>query len=232
MLNPTRRLWLRIAAVLFFFLASAPCYTSFVPLRVHPSLFSPSPRSSLPFSTSPSRRPPPYVSRLRSPTVPPFGRASGSRAASADPDATPLPTPSNETQSLNFLSVPPIDITARKTTIEVDKLKVNGEIDAITAKIDAKEAEWMRAEGTDKAVYQKSIDTLYEALKDLRATRAKLIDASIAVPVPVPGKSTPLYEFCALCCRRPPLCVHMRLTSAPLACNYCLLRSSPQPPPH
>jgi hypothetical protein len=81
--------------------------------------------------------------------------------------------------------------------IEVDKLKVNGEIDAITAKIDAKEAEWMRAEGTDKAVYQKSIDILNSRLERLIATRDKLIEASIAAPVPVPvqGKSTPLYEF-------------------------------------
>ena len=57
--------------------------------------------------------------------------------------------------------------------------------------------------GTEKDIILKSIEILNEALKDLRATRAKLIDASIAapVPVPVPGKSTPLYEICALCCR-------------------------------
>ena len=65
------------------------------------------------------------------------------------------------------------------------------------------------ANDKDKDFYQKSIDVLNEALKDLRATRDKLIEASIAapVPVPVPGKSTPLYGFCALYCRRHPLCV-------------------------
>ena len=96
----------------------------------------------------------------------------------------------------------------KATKIELDKLKVNGEIDAVTSEIRAEKSKWEKANDKDKAFYQTSIDTLYEALKDLRATRAKLIDASIAVPVPAPGKSTPLYELCALCCRRPPLCVH------------------------
>ena len=70
-------------------------------------------------------------------------------------------------------------------------LKVNGEIDAVVTEIRKKEAERKtETNGTEKGVLLKSIDTLYEALKDLRATRAKLIDASIAapVPVPVPGK--------------------------------------------
>jgi len=164
--------------------------------------------------------------------VPPFGRASGSRAASADPNALSPPASSNETQSLNFLSVPPIDITPRTTKIELDKLKVNGEIDAVTAEIRVKEADWKKANDKDKTFYQTSIGMLNSRLERLITTRDKLIEASIAapVPVPVPGKSTPLYEFCALCCRRHPLCVHMRLTSAPLACNYSLLRSSPPPP--
>ena len=80
---------------------------------------------------------------------------------------------------------------AIKTEKQLADLK--GEIDAITAKIDAKEAEWMKANDLDKPVYQKSIDILNSRLERLITTRDKLIEASIAapVPIPVPGKSTP-----------------------------------------
>ena len=177
MLNPQLRLLLYVAAVLFLILDTANCFNSFVPLRIYFSLASPSPRSSLLplLPSSPSRRPPPYVSRLRSPTVPPFGRASGSRAGVVNPD--------NESPSAS-------SDKAIKTEKQLADLK--GEIDAVTAKIDDKEAERKtETNGTEKGVLLKSIDTLYEALKDLRATRAKLIEAGIAapVPVPVPGKS-------------------------------------------
>ena len=107
---------------------------------------------------------------------------------------------------------------------------LKGEIDAVTSEIRAEKASWKKANAKYKPVYQKSIDVLNEALKGLRDHRRELSLASIAAQVPAPGKSTPLCVCCALCCRRPPLCVHMRLTSAPLACNYCLLRSFPPPP--
>jgi len=218
MRNQQLRLWLQIAAVLFFLLALAPCCTSFVPLRVHASFSSPSPRSSLVLSTSPSRRlSPPYVSRLWSPTLPPFGRASGSRAGVVNPD-NGSPSASSD--------------KAIKTEKQLSKL--NDEIDAVNSEIREEKAKWEKANDLDKPVYQTSIGILNSRLERLITTRDKLIEASIAapvpVPVPVPGKSTPLYEFCALCCRRPPLCVHMRLTFAPLACDYCFLRSSPPPP--
>ena len=246
MRTPPLRLLLYVATVLFLILDTANCFNSFVPLRIYFSLASPSPRSSLPLLPSSPYRCPSlsYVSRRRSSTLPPFDSTSGLRAVSAppspsaDPDDVSLPTSSDATlpSLLNSPLLPdaatppsglPKDFSPRNTAKQLRKL--NEEIDAVAAKIDAKEAEWKKANAEDKPVYQKSIDVLNEALKGLRATRDKLINASIAAQVPVPGKSTPLYELCALCCRRPTLCVHMRLTSAPLACNYSLLRSSPPP---
>ena len=249
MRTPPLRLLLYVATVLFLILDTANCFNSFVPLRIYFSLASPSPRSSLLplLPSSPYRCPSlSYVSRRRSSTLPPFDSTSGLRAVSvppspsADPDDVSLPTSSDATLAslLNSPLIPgaatppsglPKDFSPRNTAKQLRKL--NEEIDAVAAKIDAKEAERKtETNGTEKGVLLKSIDVLNEALKGLRATRDKLIDASIAAQVPVPGKSTPLYEFCALCCRRPPLCVHRRLTSAPLDCNYCLLRSSPPLP--
>ena len=93
------------------------------------------------------------------------------------------------TPSRNSIGLPS-DTSLRKTDEQLRKL--NEEIDAVAAKIDAEKAEWKKANTKYKPVYQKSIDTLYEALKDLRATRAKLIEAGIAAPVPVP---VPVFFF-------------------------------------
>jgi len=149
--------------------------------------------------------------------VPPFGRASGSRAGVVNPD-NGSPSASSD--------------KAIQTEKQLADLK--GEIDAVTAKIDAKEAERKtETNGAEKGVLLKSIEVLNEALKDLRATRAKLIDASIATPVPVPGKSTPLYEFCLVLSTPPSLCAYatnlrssrLRLLLPPL------LPTAPQSPP-
>ena len=87
---------------------------------------------------------------------------------------------------------------------------LKGEIDAAAAEIHVKEA---KRENTpdvaEKAVILKSIGVLNEALKGLRDHRRELSLASIAAQVPPPGKGTPLCVCCALCCRRPPLCVCM-----------------------
>ena len=100
----------------------------------------------------------------------------------------------------------PSDALLRKTEKQLADLK--GEIDAAAAEIHVKEA---KRENTpdvaEKAVILKSIDVLNSRLERLIATRDKLIDASIAAQVPAPGKYTPLCVCCALCCRRPPLCV-------------------------
>ena len=209
MLTPQLMLLLYVAAVLFSILDPAYSFTSFVPHRIHLSRSSPSPRTSRLSSSSPSRRPsPPNVSRLWSSPLPPFNSTSGPRDDSVDPDLGSLPTSSHNatttTPSRNSIGLPS-DTSLRKTDEQLRKL--NEEIDAVAAKIDAEKAEWKKANAEDKPVYQKSIDVLNEALKGLRATRDKLIDASIAAQVPAPGKSTPLCECCALCGRRPPLCV-------------------------
>ena len=75
------------------------------------------------------------------------------------------------------------------------------EIDAITDEIRVEKA---RRQGTtdvgEKAIVLKSIDVLNEALKGLRATREKLIDASlIPAPVPAPVKNTFLSLSLSLC---------------------------------
>ena len=203
MLTPQLMLLLYVAAVLFSILDPANSFTSFVPHRIHLSRSSPSPRTSRLSSSSPSRRPsPPNVSRLWSSPLPPFNSTSGPRDDSVDPDLGSLPTSSHNatttTPSRNSIGLP-IDTSFRKTEMELDKLKLNEEIYAVAAKIDAEKAEWKKANAEDKPVYQKSIDVLSEALKGLRATRDKLIDASIAAQVPPPGKGTPLCECCALC---------------------------------
>ena len=97
------------------------------------------------------------------------------------------------------------DTSLRKTDEQLRKL--NEEIDAVAAKIDAKEAEWKKSNAEDKPFYLKSIDVLNSRLEGLISHRRELSLAGIAVPVPAPGKSTPLCECCALCGRRPPLCV-------------------------
>ena len=110
------------------------------------------------------------------------------------------------TPSRNSIGLP-IDTSFRKTEIELDKLKLNEEIDAVAAEIHAKEAEWMKANDKDKPFYQKSIDVLNSRLEGLISHRRELSLAGIAAQVPAPGKNTPLCECCALCGRRPPLCV-------------------------
>ena len=250
MRTPPLRLLLYVATVLFLILDTANCFNSFVPLRIYFSLASPSPRSSLLplLPSSPYRCPSlSYVSRRRSSTLPPFDSTSGLRAVSvppspsADPDDVSLPTSSDATlPSLRSPLLPdaatppsglPKDFSPRNTAKQLRKL--NEEIDAVAAKIDAEKAEWKKANTKYKPVYQKSIDVLNEALKGLRATRDKLIDASFAAPVPAPGESTPLYEFCAFCCRRPPpqcVCVTNPYPPPTLACHYALLRFSSPPP--
>ena len=169
LIRPQLSVWLCVAVVLFSILDPAnglEGFTSFVPRRVPFSLSSPSsPRTSRPLSSSsPSRPPsPPYGIRLWSSTPSPFDSTRGPGR--------------------------PIDTSFRKTAKQLSKL--NGEIDAIAAEIRVKEA---KRESTpdvaEKAIILKSIDVLNSRLERLIATRDKLIDASIAVPVPVPGKST------------------------------------------
>ena len=64
------------------------------------------------------------------------------------------------------------------------------EIDAVTKKIDEEKEEWKTATPEKAAVYLKSIDVLNEALKGLRASRDRIIDAATAAPAP--GKNPPL----------------------------------------
>ena len=224
MRTPPLRLLLYVATVLFLILDTANCFNSFVPLRIYFSLASPSPRSSLPvLPSSPYRCPSlSYVSRRRSSTLPPFDSTSGLRAVSvppspsADPDDVSLPTSSDATlpSLLNSPLIPGAatppsgllkDFSPRNTAKQLRKL--NEEIDAVAAKIDAEKAEWKKANAEDKPVYQKSIDVLNSRLERLISHRRELSLAGIAAPVPAPGKSTPLYDSCALCCRRPPLTV-------------------------
>ena len=213
MLTPQLMLLLYVAAVLFSIFDPAHSFTSFVPHRIHLSRSSPSPRTSRLSSSSPSRRPsPPNVSRLWSSPLPPFNSTSGPRDDSVDPDLGSLPTSSHNatttTPSRNSIGLP-IDTSFRKTEMELDKLKLNEEIDAVAAEIDAEKAEWKKANAEDKPVYQKSIDVLNSRLESLISHRRELSLASIAAQVPAPGKNTPLCVCCALCCRRPPLCVCM-----------------------
>ena len=102
--------------------------------------------------------------------------------------------------------------TPRKAKKQLDKL--NEEIDAVVTEIRKKEAERKtETNGTEKGVLLKSIDILNEALKDLRATRGKLIDASIAASVPSPaGKSTPSMNVVPCDVDAPPLNVCAGLT--------------------
>ena len=103
--------------------------------------------------------------------MPPFGRASGSRAGVVNPDNGSPSATSDK---------------AIKTEKQLADLK--GEIDAITAKIDAKEAERKtEADGLEKGLLLKSINKLNARLERLSTTRDKLIDAIIAAPVPDPG---------------------------------------------
>ena len=209
MLTPQLMLLLYVAAVLFSILDQANSFTSFVPHRIHLSRSSPSPRTSRLSSSSPSRRPsPPNVSRLWSSPLPPFNSTSGPRDDSVDPDLGSLPTSSHNatttTPSRNSIGLPK-DFSPLKLEKQLAELK--GEIDAVTAKIDAEKAEWKKANAEDKPVYQKSIDVLNSRLEGLISHRRELSLASIAAQVPPPGKGTPLCECCALCGRQPPLCV-------------------------
>ena len=220
------RLLLYVAAVLFLILHTANSFNSFVPRRVYFSFASPSsPRASLLhlLSSPPNRRPSlPYVSRHRSSTRPPFDSTSGLRAvsvppsSSADPDEVSLPTSFDSTLPsilnsplLPDAATPPSGLSKDSSPLklEMQLRKLNEEIDAVAAKIDAKEAEWMKANAKYKPVYQKSIDVLNSRLEGLISHRRELSLAGIAVPVPAPGKSTPLCVCCALCGRRLPLCV-------------------------
>ena len=85
----------------------------------------------------------------------------------------------------------PSDALLRKTEKQLADLK--GEIDAAAAEIHVKE---VKRESTpdvaEKAVILKSIDVLNDTLKCLISHRRELYLASIAAPVPAPGKSTPL----------------------------------------
>ena len=193
--NPPLRLWLQVAVPLLLILEQAHAFTSsFLPLRVHLSRSSPFPRSSRPLSSSSptSRRPSQpymYVSRLLTSTPSPFDRTSGLRAGSGNSD-----------KGL------PIDTSFRKTEKQLADLK--GEIDAVAAEIRAEKAAWKNANADDKPVYQKSIDVLNSRMELLISHRRELSLASIAAPVPAPGKYTPLCVCCALYGRRPPpLCV-------------------------
>ena len=93
------------------------------------------------------------------------------------------------------------DTSLRKTDEQLRKL--NEEIDAVAAEIHAEKANWKKANAKYKPVYQKSIDVLNSRLEGLISHRRELSLAGIAVPVPAPGKSTPLCVCCALCGRRP-----------------------------
>jgi hypothetical protein len=74
------------------------------------------------------------------------------------------------------------------TTKLLDKL--NGEIDAVTAEIRAERAERKsEADVEERAIILKSIYLLNARLERLDAHRRELSLASIAAPVPAPGKS-------------------------------------------
>ena len=229
MRTPPLTLLLYVAAVIFLILDTANSFNSFVPRRVPFSLSSPSsPRSSLlPLLSSPPNRRPsvPYVSHRRSSTLPPFDSTSGLRAVSvppspsADPDDVSLPTssdatlPSLRSPLLPDAATPPSGLPKDSSPLKFLKLEkqlaeLKGEIDAVAAKIDAEKAKRdSTPDVAEKAVLLESIGVLNSRLERLISHRRELSLAGIAVPVPAPGKSTPLCVCCALCCRRPPLCV-------------------------
>ena len=178
-------------------LDTANCFNSFVPLRIYFSLASPSPRSSLPWLPSypyrcvhdaaPFRQ---YELSSRCLRAALFLRRPRRGVPPHVLDATP---PSLRSPLLPDAATPPSglpkEISLRKTDEQLHKL--NEEIDAVAAKIDAEKAEWKKANSEDKPVYQKSIDVLNSRLERLISHRRELSLAGIAAPVPAPGKSTP-----------------------------------------
>ena len=84
--------------------------------------------------------------------------------------------------------------TSAPRKMDTQLTKLNDEIDAVTKKIDEEKEEWKTATPEKAAVYLKSIDVLNEALKGLRASRDRIIDAATAAPAP--GKNAPSRPRC------------------------------------
>ncbi len=105
-----------------------------------------------------------------------------------------------ETSSKNIGSPPPARCPVQAENMDIPKQqldKLNGEIDAVSLKIDEKETKWENAASDDKkADYKDSIKVLNEALKGLRSDRSLLL----AAPPCAPPGSCCLVVSLLLCC--------------------------------